>query len=225
MFFVRTNSIHAASLCTKDRDDYFCLSVEAYPQSQITEELFYLIPIKIYGLYQIQLTTLPYPFLFDFNWKSPFFGAGISHFENQYKLMILGGTTRIEEFSPDAYAALVCHEVGHLIGGEPFQTIPGADWASSEGQADFFAASQCLPKYFASLGLSKEQISARVEKAGHELVQSFMAIERGPGERPERFVKISKPVNETLINQYPSLACRYETFLFNEKRQDCWFIK
>ncbi len=179
LFFIGTNRTLATS-CPIDREDYFCRSVEAYPQSQISEELFYLIPVKIYGLYQIQLTTLPYPFLFDFNWKSPFFGAGISHYENQYKLMILGGTTRIEEFSQDAYAALICHELGHLIGGEPFQTIAGADWASSEGQADFFAASQCLPKYFASLGLSKEQIFARVEKAGHELVQSFMAIERGP---------------------------------------------
>ena len=139
--------------------------------------------------------------------------------------MILGGTIRIEDFTLDAYAALVCHEMGHLIGGEPFQSIPGAEWASAEGQADFFAASTCLPRFFQSLGVSKENIPASVEKAGFELIKAFMAIEKDPRERPQRFHKKSQAVDSTLFNQYPSLACRYETFLFPQKRQDCWFVE
>ncbi len=215
----------SASECPVERPDYFCRTAEDYSDSLVTEEQFYLVPVKIYSLFQLELLTLPFPFLFDFQWKSPFFGAGISHHENQYKMMLLGGTTRLKDFSLDAYAAVVCHEFGHLLGGKPFQTIPGAQWASAEGQADYFAASRCLPKYFASLGLSSQDIPLRIEKAGYDMIQSFMEIEQNSNEKPIRYLKNAKAVGRTLINQYPSLACRYETFLFFEKRQDCWFVE
>ncbi len=209
--------------CPLDRPDLFCRSVEQYPNSQINEKDFYFIPVKIYSLFQLELNLLSSPLAFDLNWKSPYFGAGVSHYQNQFKLMILGGTTRIESLTPEAYAALVCHEIGHLIGGHPLQTISGASWASAEGQADFFAASVCLPKYFKSLGVKDQEISAQVESAGFHLIETFLSVETNPDEFPVRFQKVAKKVNETLINRYPTLACRYETFLDYQKRQDCWF--
>ena len=224
LFLLKLN-IALAVTCPNDRSDYFCRSVEAYPNALITEQKFYLIPVKIYSLFSPQILSLPYPFVFDFNWRSPFFGAGISNYEHQYKLIILGGTTRIESFSEEAYAALVCHELGHLIGGAPYQTIAGAEWASAEGQADYFAASHCLPRYFAEKGVPSHLISAHVEKAGFDLINSLMAIEKNPNETPVRYIKKSQAVLETLINHYPTLACRYETFLFNDKKQDCWFVE
>lgn len=50
-------------------------------------------------------------------------------------MMILGGTARVEGLTSDAYAAVVCHELGHLLAGTPLQTIPFAQWSSAEDTA------------------------------------------------------------------------------------------
>lgn len=40
----------------------------------------------------------------------------------------------------------LCHEVGHLLGGEPKKTT--STWASTEAQSDFYATSVCLKKLY-----------------------------------------------------------------------------
>lgn len=51
-----------------------------------------------------------------------------------------------EELSLSDWTIVLCHEVGHLIGGAPFvKTNPNdGDDISAEGQADYFAAAKCL---------------------------------------------------------------------------------
>ena len=128
------------SPCPTDRADYFCISPDMAPNSPIDIVQFYTTPTHILQLFQTELAQKPYPLVLNADWESPFFGAGVSLFENNFRLMILGGTTRIKGLTPDAYAAVICHELGHVIGGSPFQTIAFAEWSSAEGQADFFAA-------------------------------------------------------------------------------------
>lgn len=204
-----------AQSCPRDRSDYFCISPEMAPDSLITQTLFYTIPVTLISEFKVSLEL-------DAKWESPYFGAGVSFFENRFRLMILGGTTRIKGMTLDAYAAIVCHELGHIIGGAPFQTIYAAEWSSSEGQADFFAASVCLPRYFKKLGVRDDEISKRVEQAGFEMITAFMTIEKGD---IERFKKDETVVNETLVNNYPTLQCRYENFRDNSKKPSCWFKK
>lgn len=43
-------------------------------------------------------------------------------------------------------AYTLCHEVGHLLGGEPKK--PTSTWASTEAQSDFYATSVCLKKIY-----------------------------------------------------------------------------
>lgn len=195
---------------------YFCVSAEMAPKTQIKLSDFYQIPATIISLFNA-------PVILDARWESPYFGAGMS---NQKSMMILGGTTRVEGMTKDAYAAIVCHELGHVLGGAPHQTIHGAQWASAEGQADFFAAAVCLPKYFKSLGTSSQDISARVEKAGYEMLSSLAPYASGTKDEVaflQRFYELHEKVDATLINNYPSLQCRYETFRNSQKRSDCWF--
>lgn len=204
-----------AQSCPEGRSDYFCITPEMAPHSKITQELFYTIPMSLISEFSVQLEL-------DANWSSPYFGAGVSFYENRFRLMILGGTTRIEGMTPDSYAAIVCHELGHLIGGAPFQTIQHAEWSSSEGQSDFFAASVCLPRYFKKLGVNEIDIPKRVEAAGYEMIRAFVTIEKGD---VVRFKKDESVVRETLINNYPTLQCRYENFRNYENRPACWFKK
>lgn len=213
---------YAAVVCPKDAS-YFCITPDMAPDTQIKLVDFYNVPAKILTLFGDSLKNTQAQVQLDAQWESPYFGAGIAYYDNYFYLRIFGGTTRVEGMTMDAYAALVCHELGHIIGGAPYQTIQGAEWSSSEGQADFFAASVCLPKYFLSQNVSAVNIKARVEKAGYELLSAlgpYGSQKELPLERHAHF-KYQTP--ETLINLYPSLQCRYETFRNNSKRSACWF--
>lgn len=208
--------------CPTDRADYFCISPDMAPNSQIDIVQFYTTPAQILQLFQTELAQKLYPLVLNAEWESPFFGAGVSLYENNFRLMILGGTTRIKGLTPDAYAAIVCHELGHVIGGSPFQTIQFAEWSSAEGQSDFFAANICLPRYFRSLNEVEDKIPARIEEAGYKMIQSFSLVIK-EGDEFIRFKADTTKTSATLINTYPSLQCRYENFRNPLIRPGCWF--
>lgn len=225
LFILMNLSLSYAGICPNDRKDLFCIPPEKILNSEMTINEFFNIPIKIFNLYKKDFDQLPYPVTLNAQWESPYFGAGVSLYENSYKLMVLGGMTRMPEMTLDAYAAIICHEIGHIIGGEPKQTIPIADWASAEGQADFFSASTCLPKYFKSEGMiDSELIQKRVEKAGYEFIHIASVIESVPKNKILKREAIKLPkVSETITNIYPTLQCRYETYRNPIKRSSCWF--
>ena len=215
-------SAKAALVCPKNRPGYFCLLPEDNQSKEMNATIFYVIPAKIIGLFNQEISATGYPLLLDADWASPYFGAGVSLYDNAFHLMILGGTTRLPEMTEDAYAAVVCHEIGHIIGGEPHQTISSAEWSSSEGQSDFFAASVCLPRYFKTL--NEKNILARVNKAGFEMMNSFRKFDTNSADKSLSKTKRALPaVKETLINKYPSVQCRYENFRNPQKRAACWY--
>ncbi len=59
-----------------------------------------------------------------------------------WEIELKGGLARHPLLSRDAFALVVCHEVGHHVGGAPY-----AAELSSEGQADYFATASCMKRY------------------------------------------------------------------------------
>ena len=61
-----------------------------------------------------------------------------------------GGLARHEKITADGFALVVCHEIGHHLGGAPkVDSFPWImKWASNEGQSDYFATLKCLRKGF-----------------------------------------------------------------------------
>jgi hypothetical protein len=56
-----------------------------------------------------------------------------------------GGLARLAIMTKDAEVAVLCHEMGHHLGGFPQgKGIFGSSWASNEGQADYFATMKCF---------------------------------------------------------------------------------
>ncbi len=217
-----------ASSCPPGRPDLFCLTPEMTPNSPVKLIDFYSIPSKIMGLFSKELNQVGSPLFLDAQWESPYFGAGVTFYNEQFRLMVLGGTTRIKGISHDAYAAIICHEIGHIIGGAPHQSMPGAEWSSSEGQSDFFAASVCLPRYFLALGERPQNVSQRVEAAGFHMLNSLKEFDSNSvgvqRELRRHAVNVTK-VQETLFNRYPSIQCRYENFRNPKERPSCWYKK
>lgn len=59
-----------------------------------------------------------------------------------------GGLARHPAITPDGFALVLCHEIGHHLGGAPKVRNLFNRWASNEGQADYFATLKCLRKAF-----------------------------------------------------------------------------
>ncbi len=94
-------------------------------------------------------------------WDNGTVNASAMRQGNDYIVNMYGGLARHETVTADGFAMVVCHEVGHHIGGAPVygasQSSSGGwggggssanSWASTEGQSDYFAASKCLRKAF-----------------------------------------------------------------------------
>jgi hypothetical protein len=62
----------------------------------------------------------------------------------EWKVSMFGGLARHPETTPDGFAEVICHEIGHHLGGAP--KYSGMDWAAVEGQADYFATLKCMHK-------------------------------------------------------------------------------
>ena len=59
-----------------------------------------------------------------------------------------GGLARHQTITEDGFALVLCHEIGHHLGGAPKVGGFLNRWASNEGQADYFATLKCLRKTF-----------------------------------------------------------------------------
>ncbi len=63
-----------------------------------------------------------------------------------WTIMVGGGLARKPLMTADGIAGVVCHELGHLLGGFPKREV--RPWSSEEGQSDYFATAKCLKRYF-----------------------------------------------------------------------------
>lgn len=90
------------------------------------------------------------------NWDDGTVNAYASQTGKTWKVAMFGGLARHATITKDAMSLVVCHELGHHIGGAPKKGASAgggwwggettASWASNEGQADYFATLKCLRK-------------------------------------------------------------------------------
>jgi len=142
-----------------------------------------------------------------------------------------GGLARHPLMTTDAYLMVMCHEIGHHIGGLPIK--PGAAGMSSEGQSDYFAASKCMRLILEradNLGLmsrlpvdgtvrrkclaahrdsSEAALCARVSMAGHALANVLSSLGRGP---KVDFNTPDRNVVSTTDYTHPDAQCRLDTY-------------
>ena len=65
-----------------------------------------------------------------------------------WTVQMFGGLARHQTITADGFALVLCHELGHHIGGAPKKRNTMNPWASSEGQSDYFATLKCLRQVF-----------------------------------------------------------------------------
>jgi len=60
---------------------------------------------------------------------------------SNWSVHMFGGLARRPEITSDGFQMVMCHEMGHHLGGFPFYSSD--KWAAVEGEADYFATQAC----------------------------------------------------------------------------------
>lgn len=74
-------------------------------------------------------------------WNDGTVNASADRRGNVWSINMYGGLARHSAINEEGFATVVCHELGHHLGGEPRYPV---EWASNEGQADYFSTLKCM---------------------------------------------------------------------------------
>ena len=176
-----------------------------------------------------------------------------SPLKDEWRINTLGGYFRSPIGGTDVQVLILCHELGHHLGGGPFKLDDHFNerWSSMEGQADYWATSTCVyeflkmyPQYLQVRKRLDQNIIRACKKefwsftldykvclfsvhAGFYMMKIHESVDQIEG-LPLVRTGHSEPLEvlELDRNGYPSNQCRFDTFLngaTNQKRPKCWF--
>jgi hypothetical protein len=164
------------------------------------------------------------------DWNDPTVNASASKDGKNWVIQVFGGLARELTMTPDAFTLVLCHEIGHHLGGFPFKN----ETTASEGQADYYATQVCARNLWnnsnnekALKGLTIDSVAKkkcdtyldskqerdlcyRVSVASLELSSLLARLADG---KPTSFLATDPTVVETTFKFHPSAQCRLDTFL------------
>ncbi len=154
------------------------------------------------------------------------------------EVLIYGGLARHKAITKDGLSLIVCHEIGHHIGGAPKKIGgPVVNWASNEGQADYFATLKCLRKAWIndnnqaivrSLSVpstvkdlckrahGNDEIDAalcmRTSMAGKSVADLFSSMARRGQRKKAKFTTPDSRIVWATNDDHPEAQCRLDTY-------------
>ncbi len=201
------------------------------------EVLFKQAVFEMRDLYQPILDSMPLEMGFVPQWdKTAVDSYTILGKNGRRMVFINGGIARARHMTRDALMLVVCHELGHNLGGYPQKPyIGGEPWSSAEGQSDYYAAAKCLKRYFDEYyvdladdptpshpeildrcrrvygqGSRSYNICVRTVKAGEAIIRALS--QEYLGHTNQSVTKPSIFVTDETNLQYPSMQCRLDTY-------------
>ncbi len=233
--------------CFAEEKNYFELPVDSPEARGLSEIQYYKVLSNFFAQYvNLVQDKTGKPFEVKFDWHNNYFGAFAELRENKYSISLWGGMARAEGMTEEVAYTILCHELGHILGGDPKQTIKYSDWASIEGQSDFFATKRCMPHLLKSIKMKTSSISSYAKEickgnkecetiASASYLTNLFFIKWSYKKNIEvSFEKIFIPEAIDLnLNTYPTEQCRLETMLRgaeclvnkNCERPSCWYPK
>ncbi|MFL5814200.1 MAG: hypothetical protein ACJ763_11535 [Bdellovibrionia bacterium] len=170
----------------------------------------------------------------NYFWDNRLVNASATREGNVWMLNMYGGLARRREITPDAFSLVVCHELGHHLGGFPF--VSAGLWAADEGQADYFAAHTCAPVIWgrdfqgnaihrytvdpvaklycdrSTLHQTERDLCYRIADAAQSLSNLLNTIE--DARRPVAYKNANNAIHTwATYHGHPKAQCRLETFL------------
>lgn len=119
------------------------ISVGDKMAGDMTEEKFNAITTKVSSVYAPIIKEMGGNLVMNNNWANGTVNASAQQTGSTWQVNMYGGLARHKLTTDDGFMMVVCHELGHHIGGAP-RYGRNTDWASNEGQADYFAGLKCM---------------------------------------------------------------------------------
>jgi len=201
-------------------------------RSEVDESKFNEVINKISSVYSPIIQGKGGSLVVERLWNDATVNAYALRQGNQWIVRMYGGLARHGEITSDGFALVMCHEVGHHIGGVP--RYPGQNgWASNEGQSDYFAATKCLRRVWRNdnneevisrLGIpndlklkcesewgnsSDQALCKRIGMAGLSTSRMFAVLSNG--RMPAFISPDTNQVSQTL-DGHPPYQCRLDTY-------------
>ncbi len=231
----------SAISCSEDGSSGFLpennlkIPVGAKGKGGITEAEFGAVITKIETIYSPIVSGMGGNLKIARKWTDATVNANATRmpFSKDWNVNMYGGLARHATITADGFALVLCHEIGHHLGGAPKVKNFLQAWASNEGQSDYFAALKCLRQTYLNdnnITLVKRMtvpaaltaacakaypnkddaaICVRVGMSGASVADLFAAIKNLPKaqfETPDRAVVAS--TNDS----HPAHQCRLDTF-------------
>jgi hypothetical protein len=144
---------------------------------------------------------------------NPRVNAEIRKEGDELVIQVMGGMLQHKRMTPDVLTLLLCHELGHFLGGPPLKSRAG--WSSTEGQADYYSGMACAHR----LGLDEMAFA----DAALALTQIYAEVTFSP---PPRLDRCDESVVSRTNFGYPGVQCRLDTLMagwWGRERPRCWF--
>lgn len=145
-----TGSVYA---CTEDGKERFLpendmqIPVGAKRLGGISEQQFNLVIDKLEDIYAPIASSMGGNLKIHRKWTDATVNASATRL-GAWNVNMYGGLARHEAITEDGFALVLCHEIGHHLGGAPKVSNILNRWASNEGQSDYFATLKCLRQMF-----------------------------------------------------------------------------
>jgi hypothetical protein len=202
--------------------------------ANLDEEKFNEVIDSVVTIYEPILASMGGTLKVERNWDDGTVNAYASRRGGTWNVAMFGGLARHETITPDGFALVVCHELGHHIGGAPKKASWYSTWASNEGQSDYFATLKCLRKTFKNdnnqeivaqmevpeavkttcaaqfTNADDQAICQRGSMAGLSTAKLFQAL-RNQDTAPE-FTTPDTATVSTTSDSHPATQCRLDTY-------------
>ena len=220
--------------------------VGVQPHSEVTKEDAEKLMQRLENLFGHDIKAGGLTLQWQWDWENPYIGAGSLPPKDSFTIVLWGGFVRAPQMTLPALALILCHELGHRLGGPPYMKNSQYQQISSEGQADFFAAQKCWPRLSQSSFFESNRSSDfSLKFCGDNLIcastleaaQDFGQILHLYFGRLNPLARIENQAREQVTNTldlaYPTEQCRIDTFKAGAlcakdssqcKRPACWFV-
>ncbi len=195
----------------------------------ITEQQFTQILNEIENFYRPVAARAGARLQFTNNWSDGTVNAYADRQGGTWQVMMFGGLARHFAVTADALAVVGCHEVGHHLAGSP---VYRGQWASVEGQSDYFATSKCLRQVWkgknnkvsnedpkaravcalAWAGVEDQDLCVRAVMGGKSAAELGRALSGGGGPAPAVDTPDTRAVS-TVFESHPAYQCRMDTYM------------
>ncbi len=151
----------------------------------LTEAQFTASLDKVEKLYAPIIAAKGAKLVVNRKWDDGTVNAYATQSGKTWTVNMFGGLARHETITEDGMSLVICHELGHHLGGAPKIGGSGggwwgggssSQWASNEGQADTFATLKCLRRTFMTEDNATIVASLNAPKT---LTESCTASKRG----------------------------------------------